>query len=72
MKALRQIGSLVFVVGLFTVVFAGVPWHVMSAKDPEVPPWLQAAVFCLLGGILVVLLTLAFEHLARTYPPLSG
>jgi uncharacterized protein YbjQ (UPF0145 family) len=62
MKALQQIGSLAFVLGLFVVVFAGVPWHVIVADDPPVPLWLQAAVFCLLGGILVVLLTLALEQ----------
>ena len=62
MKALRQIGSLAFVLGLFTTVFAGIPWHVLTAKDPVVPLWLQIAVFCLLGGILVVLLTVAVEQ----------
>ena len=62
MKTLRQIGSLAFVVGLFTVVFAGVPWHVIAADDPVVPWWLRIAVFCLLGGILVVLVTLALEQ----------
>ena len=69
MKAIRQIGSLAFVLGLFVVVFAGVPWHVMSAQDPVVPPWLQAAVFCLLGGILVVGLTLALEQLKNKPSP---
>lgn len=62
MKVIRQIGSVAFVAGLFVVVFAGVPWHVMAAKDPVVPWWLRIAVFCLLGGILVVLLTLALEQ----------
>jgi uncharacterized protein YbjQ (UPF0145 family) len=62
MKVIRQIGSLAFVLGLFTVVFAGVPWHVMYGADPELPPWLQVAVLCLLGGILVVLVTLALEQ----------
>ena len=62
MKTLRQIGSAGFVAGLFTVVFAGVPWHVIVADDPAVPWWLRTAVFCLLGGILVVLLTLAIEQ----------
>jgi len=62
MKIVRQIGSLAFVVGLFTVIFAGVPWHVVAATDPVVPWWLRLAVFCLLGGILVVLLTLAIEQ----------
>ncbi|MHC4172082.1 MAG: YbjQ family protein [Planctomycetota bacterium] len=63
MKIVRQIGSLAFVLGLFVVVFAGVPWHVVVADDPVVPWWLRIAVFCLLGGILVVLVTLALEQL---------
>jgi uncharacterized protein YbjQ (UPF0145 family) len=62
MKVIRQIGSLVFVAGLFVTIFAGVPWHVIVADDPVVPLWLRAAIFCLLGGILVVLLTVAIEQ----------
>ena len=62
MKVLRQIGSLAFVLGLFTAVFAGIPWHVMVADDPVVPWWLRTAIFCLLGGIFVVLLTVALEQ----------
>jgi uncharacterized protein YbjQ (UPF0145 family) len=62
MKVVRQIGSLAFVVGLFTAIFAGMPWYVMVADDPVVPWWLRIAVFLLLGGILVVLLTVALEQ----------
>ena len=62
MKTIRQIGSLAFVLGLFIVVFAGVPWHVLVTDDPVVPWWLRIAVFCLLGGILVVLVILALEQ----------
>jgi uncharacterized protein YbjQ (UPF0145 family) len=62
MKIVRQIGSLAFVLGLFVVIFAGVPWHVVVEDDPVVPWWLRIAVFCLLGGILVVLLMLAIEQ----------
>ena len=62
MKTLRTIGSLAFVLGLFTVVFVGVPWHVIVSDDPVVPWWLRIAIFCLLGGILVVLITLALEQ----------
>ena len=65
MKTLRQIGSLAFVLGLFTAVFAGIPWSVVVADDPVVPWWLRMAVFCLLGGILVVLVTLALEQRAH-------
>jgi uncharacterized protein YbjQ (UPF0145 family) len=62
MKIIRQIGSLFFVAGLFVTIFAGVPWHVMVADDPVVPWWLRITIFCLLGGILVVLVTLALEQ----------
>ena len=65
MKAIRQIGSLAFVLGLFVSIFAGMPWYMMVADDPVVPWWLRIAVFCLLGGILVVLITLALEQRAR-------
>jgi hypothetical protein len=30
MKILRHIGSLAFVLGLFTVVFVGMPWYVIK------------------------------------------
>ena len=62
MKILRNIGSLAFVLGLFTSIFAGIPWYVVVADDPVVPWWLRIAIFCLLGGILVVLLTVAIEQ----------
>jgi len=74
MKVLRHIGSAAFVLGLFTAVFAGMPWYVMVADDPVVPWWLRIAVFCLLGGILVVLATLALEqraHKASVEDPLA-
>ena len=62
MRIIRSIGSLAFVLGLFVVVFAGIPWHVLVADDPVVPWWLRIAIFCLLGGVLVVLLTVAVEQ----------
>ena len=66
MKVIRQVGSMAFVLGLFVAVFGGVPWHVMAAEDPVVPWWLRISVFCLLGGILVVLVTLAIEQKTDT------
>ena len=72
MKRLRQLGSLVFVAGLFVAIFGGIPWAVITAEDPVVPWWLRLAIFSLLGGILVVLVTLALEErpklLAETPP----
>ncbi len=63
MKVIRLIGTIAFVLGLFTVVFIGIPWHIVTSEDPVVPFWLQIAVFCFLGGILVVLLTVALEQM---------
>jgi uncharacterized protein YbjQ (UPF0145 family) len=62
MKRLRQIGSLAFVLGVFFAVFFGIPWYVVVSDNPVLPWWLKTAIFCLLGGILVVLLTVAFEQ----------
>ena len=62
MKTLRHVGTLAFVLGLFTAIFVGMPWYMIVSDDPVVPWWLRTAVFCLLGGILVVLLTLALEQ----------
>jgi uncharacterized protein YbjQ (UPF0145 family) len=64
MRTLRQIGSLLFVLGLFIAVFAGMPWYVVVADDPTMPWWLRTAVFSLLGGFLIVLVTLAVEQRA--------
>ncbi len=70
----RGIGSLAFVLGLATAIFGGIPWYVFIAADPALPQWLQIAIFCLLGGIFVVLLTVALEQkkgkgLAEASPP---
>ena len=62
MKVLRNIGSLAFVLGLFVTIFVGMPWGIIVSDDPVVPLWLRIAVFCLLGGILLVLLTVALEQ----------
>lgn len=60
MKFFRLIGSLAFVVGLFVAIFIGGPWHVYDS--PDLPWWLKIAIYCLLGGILLVLLTVALEQ----------
>ena len=60
MKVLRLFGSLVFVLGLFTAVFAGMPWYIYN--EPMLPLWLEIAVYGFLGGILLVLLTVAVEQ----------
>jgi uncharacterized protein YbjQ (UPF0145 family) len=63
MKLLRHIGSVAFVLGLFVALFTGIPWYVIIADNPVIPWWLRIAVFCLLGGILLVLATVAFEQM---------
>ncbi|MFC1554077.1 YbjQ family protein [candidate division KSB1 bacterium] len=65
MKIFRHIGSLAFVLGIFTAVFVGIPWYVINSEDPAVPLWLRIAIFCLLGGILLVLLTVALEQMRQ-------
>ncbi|HBY57887.1 MAG TPA: hypothetical protein DEG96_08545 [Candidatus Atribacteria bacterium] len=60
MKFFRTIGSLAFVIGLFTAIFVGGIWHVYT--NPTLPWWLKISIYCLLGGILLVLLTVALEQ----------
>jgi uncharacterized protein YbjQ (UPF0145 family) len=62
MKTLRLIGSLAFVLGLFTTIFAGMPWLVVVEDDPVIPWWFRTAIFSLLGGILIVLVAVAIEQ----------
>ena len=62
MKFIRHIGSLAFVLGVFCAIFLGIPWYVMVSDDPALPWWLKTAIFCFLGGFVVVLLTVAFEQ----------
>jgi uncharacterized protein YbjQ (UPF0145 family) len=59
-KVFRLIGSLAFVLGLFTTIFAGIPWYIYH--EPITPWWVKTAVYCVLGGVLLVLLTVAAEH----------
>jgi len=60
MKVIRLVGSLAFVLGFFTAIFAGIPWYVYH--DPMLSWWLKTAVYCLIGGILLVLLSVAVEQ----------
>ena len=60
MKTLRLIGSLAFVLGLFVAIFVGMPWYIYH--DPTLPWWLKIAVYCLMGGILLVLMMVAIEQ----------
>jgi uncharacterized protein YbjQ (UPF0145 family) len=55
-----MIGSLAFVLGLFTAIFVGIPWYLYN--DPILPWWIKTAVYCFVGGVLLVLLTVAAEQ----------
>ena len=59
-KFLRLIGSLGFVIGLFVSIFVGMPWYLYH--EPTLPLWLKIAVFSLMGGLLLVLITVAAEQ----------
>ncbi len=60
MKTIRMVAGLVLVLGLFTAIFAGVSWQVYH--EPTLPWWLKIAVYAVLGGLLVVLFTVAAER----------
>ena len=62
MKIFRTFGSLAFVLGLFTTIFAGMPWLVVVEDDPVIPWWFRIAIFSILGGILIVLGAVAIEQ----------
>lgn len=68
MKILRYIGSMVFVGGLFTAIFVGIPWHIIVQNDPAIPLWLRTAIFCFLGGFILVMLTVALEQVMNRIP----
>jgi uncharacterized protein YbjQ (UPF0145 family) len=60
MKTIRIIGVGIFVVALFIMVFIGIPWHIW--QEPTIPLWLKIVTYCIIGGILVLLLTVAAER----------
>ena len=66
LRGFRLIGSLAFVVGLFVIIFVVIPWHVTVVDDPKVggplPWWVKGAVYVFLGGVLVVLASVAIEQ----------
>jgi uncharacterized protein YbjQ (UPF0145 family) len=59
MKTIRLVGSLATVLGIFTVIFAGIPWYIYNYP---VPLWFKIAIFGVLGGILLVILSVAVEQ----------
>ncbi len=66
LKWTRRIGSLAFVLGFFALVFVVMPWYVTVVDSRDVggplPVWVKAAVYLLLGGIAVVLVSIAVEQ----------
>jgi uncharacterized protein YbjQ (UPF0145 family) len=68
-RPFRLLGSLAFVVGLFAILFAVIPWHVTVVDDETVggplPWWVRGAVYAFLGGVAVVLVSVAIEQRLR-------
>ncbi|MHC4480581.1 MAG: YbjQ family protein, partial [Planctomycetota bacterium] len=66
LRGIRWIGSLAFVLGLFVVVFVAIPWIVTVVDDPTIggplPWWVKGAIYLVLGGVAVVLVTVAIEQ----------
>lgn len=59
-KFFRLIGSLGFIIGLFVLIFGGGVWYLYH--DPVLPWWLKLCVYAFLGGLLLVLFTVAAEQ----------
>lgn len=66
LRGIRLLGSLAFVIGLFGLIFVVIPWYVIVVEDGTVdghlPWWVRGLVFALIGGIAVVLVTVAVEQ----------
>jgi len=66
LKLIRKLGSFAFVVGFFVAVFVVIPWHVTVLNAPELggplPIWVRWAVYLLMGGIVLVLVSVALEQ----------
>ena len=66
LKGIRRVASLAFVLGFFCLIFVVIPWYVTVFDDASVggrlPLWVRLAVYVLLGGIAVVLVTVALEQ----------
>jgi len=69
LKGLRLVGSLGFVVGLFGIIFVAIPWYVTVVDNPQVggplPWWLKGAVYLFVGGVAVVLVSVAVDRRLR-------
>jgi len=65
-RMIRLTGSTCFVVGFFVLLFVAIPWLVTVVDDPAIggplPWWVRFAVYLFIGGIAVVLLSVAFEQ----------
>ena len=66
LKAIRWVGSLAFVLGFLGAIFVVMPWYVTVVDNPDVggplPWWVKGAVYLLLGGVAVVLISVAIEQ----------
>ncbi len=60
MKIVQYTAVAAFILGLITIVFVGIPWYIHH--DPMLPWWLKTALYLILVGILVVLLTVMMEQ----------
>ncbi|MHC4714518.1 MAG: YbjQ family protein [Planctomycetota bacterium] len=65
-KGVRLVGSTVFVIGFFVLIFVAIPWLVTVVNDPTIggplPWWVKGAVYCFIGGVAIVLISIAAEQ----------
>lgn len=73
LKRIRLVGSLGFVVGFFALVFCAIPWLVTVLDSPDIggplPWWVRLAVYLFVGGVAVVLVSVALEQAAAPQAP---
>lgn len=66
LKLIRLLGSSSFALGFFTIIFVGMPWLVTIVNNPDIggplPWWFKGSVYLLLGGVAVVMISVAIEQ----------
>ena len=66
LKLIRLLGSSSFALGFFTILFIGIPWLVTIVNNPDIggplPWWFKGSVYLLLGGVAVVMISVAIEQ----------
>jgi uncharacterized protein YbjQ (UPF0145 family) len=73
LKFIRLLGSSSFALGVFAIIFVGMPWLVTIVNNPDIggplPWWFKGSVYLLLGGVAVVMISVAIEQFILRQKP---